>query len=397
MKICVISNLYPPSERGGAELVAQRVADELASRGNDVFIITTMPFSGLGSLRPTLKEHYIERVFRFYPLNLYHLTNAHRYPFPVRLLWNVIDAFGPFPHSSIRELLLQEKPDVVFTHNLKGFGMSIGIDIQKMGIKHIHTIHDVQLSVPSGVLNYGDIDKPSGLLRKKYEQIMKHVIGKPNVVISPSKFLSDFYLSRGFFSESQMSVIPNPTPKYRNREERDSKIPDGPVRFLFVGQIETHKGIDVLMKAVSHLPFPFELHIVGDGTRACDIKKLAQIDSRIRFHGFISLEHIRKLMRMCDVVVLPSLCYENSPTVIYESFQVGTPVIASRIGGVPELIHENENGVLFEPGNVDELVSTLMKVAKEREKFWIKTKEIQKNAEKYSLKHYVNTLMSFLD
>lgn len=396
MKIGIFSNLYPPSERGGAELIAQRVADELASRGHDVFVVTTMQFSGIRSLRPSVKEHYIERVFRFYPLNFYHLTNAHKYPFPIRLLWHVVDAFGPFPHSFIRCLLLEEKPDAVFTHNLKGFGVGAVSDIQKMGIRHIHTVHDVQLSVPNGVLAYEkeDNQKAVGLFRQKYEQMMKRSIGTPDVVISPSKFLADFYHSRGFFSNSQMKIIPNPAPKYINRTERESALPDGPMRFLFVGQIETHKGIDVLLKAVSRLPFPFELHIVGDGTRVCDIKKHSQIDPRIRFHGFISLEHIRKLMRMCDVVVLPSLCYENSPTVIYESFQVGIPVIASRIGGIPELIQEGENGLLVEPGNVDELVSALIKVAQEREKFWTKTKEIQKNVEKFSLKKYVDELQN---
>jgi len=394
MKIGMISNLYPPSERGGAELIAQRVADELSSRGHDVFIITTMPFVGIKSLFPKVIEHYVERVYRFFPLNLYHLFNAHKYPYFLRLIWHAIDLFGPFPKSVIKRVLKDEEPDVVFTHNLKGLGMSAAFQIQKMGIRHIHTIHDVQLSVPSGILvcDQNCNREQISLVRRLYEKATKYAIGSPDVVISPSNFLAEFYQSRNFFPNSEVRVIPNPTPKYVSREERGIVSPNGPIKFLFVGQIEDHKGIGVLLEAVNNLSFPFELHIAGDGTRVQSVVKKAKLDSRIIFHGFISLEHIRKLMRNCDCVVLPSMCYENSPTVIYESFQVGTAVIASKIGGISELVIDGENGLLVEPGNVGALTTALTKFEKEREVFWNKTKEIQKSAERFSLKKYVDEL-----
>ncbi|MBI4713968.1 glycosyltransferase [Candidatus Uhrbacteria bacterium] len=400
MKIGFFSNLYPPFERGGAELIAQRVADEFSLRGHDVFVVTTKPFSGMKSLRPTVIEHYVERVFRFFPLNLYHLLNAHRYPFFLRLIWHLIDLFGPLQSSVLGRLLKDEAPDVIFTHNLKGFGMSAGLQIQKMGIRHIHTIHDVQLSIPSGVLIYGN-EKRESLMRRLYERATKRAIGSPDIVISPSEFLSHFYRLRGFFENSNTirpdsicntRVIPNPTPKYVSRTERETTPPSGSIRFLFVGQVEPHKGIDILLSAVSQISFPFELHIAGDGTSAKRVVEKSKTDPRIVFHGFISLEHIRRLMRECDVVVLPSFCYENSPTVIYESFQVGTPVIASKIGGIPELVKDGENGLLVEPANVGELARALTRFSQERELFWSKTKEIQNSAERFSIKKYVDEL-----
>ncbi|MBI2475236.1 glycosyltransferase [Candidatus Uhrbacteria bacterium] len=394
MKIGIISNLYPPSERGGAELVAQRVADEFFSRGHDVFIITTMPFGGIKSLFPKVTEHYVERVYRFFPLNLYHLFSASKFPFFLRLIWHVIDLFGPFPKSVLKRVLKEEEPDVVFTHNLKGLGMSASLQVQKMGIHHIHTIHDVQLSIPSGILicDHKDNKEQVGFVRRLYEKATKHAIGSPDVVISPSNFLAEFYKARNFFSNSEIRVIPNPTPKYVSREERETVSPNGPIKFLFVGQIEDHKGIKVLLEAVNNLSFPFELHIAGDGASVQGVVKKANLDSRILFHGFISLEHIRKLMRNCDCVVLPSLCYENSPTVIYESFQVGTAVIASKIGGIPELVIDGENALLVEPGSVDSLTDAFKKFEKQRDFFWNKTKEIQKSAERFSLKKYVDEL-----
>ena len=394
MKIGIVSNLYPPSERGGAELIAQRVADELFSRGHDVFVITTMPFAGMKSLFPRVTEHYVERVYRFFPLNLYHLFSASKFPYFFRLIWHAVDLFGPFPKSVLTSVLSEEKPDVVFTHNLKGLGLSASLEIQKMGIRHIHTIHDVQLSVPSGILvcNKKENHGRTSLFQRLYEKATKHAIGSPDVVISPSNFLAEFYQARNFFPNSEVRVIPNPTPKYVSREERGVVSPNGPIRFLFVGQIEEHKGIGVLLNAVNNLSFPFELHIAGEGTEVPSVVKKTKLDSRIIFHGFISLEHIRKLMRNCDCVVLPSMCYENSPTVIYESFQVGTPVIASKIGGIPELVTDGENGLLVEPGNAVALADILTKFEKERAGFWNKTREIQKSAERFSLKKYVDEL-----
>ncbi len=70
-------------------------------------------------------------------------------------------------------------------------------------------------------------------------------------------------------------------------------------------------------------------------------------------------EELTRLYNKANVTVVPSIWYDNSPMVIYESFIAGTPVIGSRIGGIPELIEAGKNGFLFEAGNVDELKAIL--------------------------------------
>lgn len=394
MKIGVFSNFYPPMERGGAELIAQRVADELSRRGHEVFVLSTMPFSGVSSLRIRETEHHVARIYRFFPFNLYHLSHASSYPFPARLLWHALDTVGPFPHARIDRLLEKEEPDVVLTHNLKGLGVRAARCVQDAGIRHIHTLHDVQLSVPSGLMIYG---KEGGFLnqgwpRRLYERATIRALGSPDVVISPSKFLSDFYAKRGFFSKTTMRILPNPAPKSLSVIAPSSQFPSGPTRFLFVGQLEVHKGIRLLLEAMAKLDRPYELHVIGDGSLAREIAKQATIDSRLFFHGFISLEHIKKLMTKSDAVIVPSLCYENSPTVIYESFQMGLPVIASRIGGISELVTDGKNGLLVEPGSLEALRLTLERFILERELFWSRREEIKKNAEQYSLQRYVDEL-----
>jgi glycosyltransferase involved in cell wall biosynthesis len=103
-----------------------------------------------------------------------------------------------------------------------------------------------------------------------------------------------------------------------------------------------------------------------------------------------------ELIASVDAVIVPSLCYENSPTIIYESFAVGTPVIASRIGGIPTLIVEGENGYTFEPGNEASFLHALRLIADHAVVSWQSAPQIREMAEKYALKRYVDELESFL-
>ena len=82
MKIGVISNLYPPYDRGGAERIALRVAQELYYRDHDVFAVTSKPFDGVSSFMaaPT-REECIGTVYRFFPFNLYHVLKDYKYPY----------------------------------------------------------------------------------------------------------------------------------------------------------------------------------------------------------------------------------------------------------------------------------------------------------------------------
>ncbi|KKW30988.1 MAG: Glycosyltransferase, partial [Candidatus Uhrbacteria bacterium GW2011_GWA2_52_8d] len=338
MKIGIVSNLYPPDARGGAELVAQRIADALYERGHEVFVLTTQPLEGLRSLFPRIRERTLEAVYRFFPLNVYYLRQDRHVPFPIRALWHLIDLFSYCGRCAIRSVIRDEDPDVVITHNLKGIGVAIGREIQRQGVPHIHTLHDVQLSVPSGLLIAGQEQSwlNRSFLRRWYERGVKREMGRPNLVLSPSRFLSDFYHERGLFTDTRVEILPNPMPpdQVRGRDSRTAQK----TQFLFVGQLEEHKGIRELLQALHGFGEEIDLHIAGEGSLAEFVASSAELDSRIHFHGFTSLNHLIELLRTSDAVVVPSICYENSPTVIYESYLVGVPVIASDIGGIPELI-----------------------------------------------------------
>lgn len=396
MKIGIVSNLYPPDARGGAELVASRIADTLYERGHDVFVLTTQPFEGLRSLFPRIRERTLEAIYRFFPINLYYLRQDRHIPFPIRALWHVIDLFNPASRAAIRSIIRDEDPDVIITHNLKGIGVSIAREIQRQGVAHIHTLHDVQLSVPSGLLMAGQEKSwlNRSFLRRLYERGVRREMGKPNLVLSPSKFLADFYRERGLFTDTRVEILENPMPsdQPRRRGLRTARK----TQFLYVGQLEEHKGIRELLRAVEFLGEDAELHIAGEGSLAEFVAQHAELDSRVSFHGFVSLDHLLKLLDRTDAVIVPSVCYENSPTVIYEAYLVGVPVIASRIGGIPELVKEGETGLLVTPGDEQDLARAMRAVHESRDAWWAKSSAIRVQAQKYSIKHYVDQLEKYI-
>lgn len=396
MKIGIVSNLYPPDARGGAELVAQRVADALYERGHDVFVLSTQPYDGLRSLFPRIRERTLEAVYRFFPLNLYYLRDDRYIPFPIRALWHVVDLFNVASSYAIRDVIRDENPDVVITHNLKGIGVSIGREIQKQGVPHIHTLHDVQLSVPSGLLIAGQEQSwlNRSFLRRWYEAGVKREIGTPDLVLSPSKFLAEFYKERGMFPDSRSEILPNPLPPDQVALRSARLTPR--TQFLYVGQLEEHKGIRELLDAFDLAGDGMELHIAGEGTLSEMITERSDLNKRICFHGFVSLNHLIRILKTTDAVVVPSVCYENSPTVIYESFLVGVPVIASSIGGIPELIKDGHTGILVKPGDTEDLARAMKEVHASRDAWWKKSELIRKEGEQYSIKRYVDQLETYI-
>jgi glycosyltransferase involved in cell wall biosynthesis len=99
---------------------------------------------------------------------------------------------------------------------------------------------------------------------------------------------------------------------------------------------------------------PTKLIIIGDGEQLSYLKGKYQA-KHIKFIGYQAKEKVFEIVSKAKFTVLPSICYENNPFSIIESHCLGTPVLGANIGGIPELIIENENGMLYEAGNIREL------------------------------------------
>lgn len=391
MKIGMISNLYPPFVRGGAEHVVVRTVEELIEVDQEVFVITAGPRGEYSKIK--IDDRPSEKIYRFFPGNIYFQLDDYKHRLPVRFLWHIYDAFNLSSRFKVAKILKEEKPDIVMTHNMKGIGLGVPKAIQSLGIPHIHVVHDLQLIYPSGLVLAGKEHVPFFLkpIYCAYQKICKIKFGRPDIVIFPSNYLKKEYDKKGFFKKSKVVVLPNPSPSF-DFEERHPKE-DDTLRLLFVGQLEHHKGIKFLLDSFKKFPQKAQLIIAGEGTCTEMVKKYAENDRRITHLGYIALDQLINCFGLADALVVPSLCYENSPTVIYESFEAGVPVIASDIGGVGELVQDGKNGFLFEPGNQADFLKALKRLSDEKQNFSVE--DIKKTLEQYSASIYIEKILKF--
>ncbi|PIR75438.1 MAG: hypothetical protein CO030_03500 [Candidatus Magasanikbacteria bacterium CG_4_9_14_0_2_um_filter_42_11] len=366
MNICVINNLYPPLARGGAEQVVEKTVAGLLDAGHSVVLITLGKGGTDVATPPNLplkRGGTCVNTYVYHPWNLFFYTDAHKHGFLARFVWHLVDMFHVGSARFVREVLEKEQSDVVHTHNLMGLGFLIPRVIRSLRIRHVHTVHDVQLVEPSGIIlkQKEHAFRYNGLPTRVYAGLMRRLMGSPDVVISPSNFLLEFYRRWKFFPQSQFVQLRNPMTFSLINNKQLTINNANAFHFYYIGQVEEHKGVLFLLKTILNFSTEkdCELHIVGDGSILEDVKKKAEKDERVIIHGRVSREKLPDIFADADMVIVPSLCYENSPTVIFESFAFGVPVLASHIEGIAELIEEGKQGITFRAGDEKELSEKL--------------------------------------
>lgn len=195
---------------------------------------------------------------------------------------------------------------------------------------------------------------------------MVYVLNKAAQIISPSKLLAERYKNEGI---NNIIVIPHGIRNIPDRDYADDKyknMKDKKVTFAYIGSIARHKGIHILVEAFNDLAsMDAELLIYGGlGQNIHYEKELAELikNPSVRFMGFIEHKKIYELLKNIDVVVIPSICAENFPLIANESFLAKTPIIASNVGGLNELIKNGVSGFIFQQGNVRQLSDILKKI-----------------------------------
>ena len=123
-------------------------------------------------------------------------------------------------------------------------------------------------------------------------------------------------------------------------------------RFVFVGRLSEEKGLLTFVKAVAQAGA--KATIVGTGPQEEELQRTVEATGAdVEFAGYQTGDALFEIIRNARALVLPSECYENAPVVLLEAYGVGTPVLGSNLGGIPELIVENETGLLAQAGSVE--------------------------------------------
>lgn len=283
----------------------------------------------------------------------------------------------------LRSLLEAYRPDIAHIHNIyHHLSPSILPVLRKAGIPAVMTAHDLKIACPNnrmltaqGVCEQCKGGKYLNVLRNRCVQdsvaasaiivvestlhgLLETYRRNLDRIVVPSRFFLEKFVEWGWPRE-QFAYVPN----YVDCDTFEPNYRPGDY-FLYMGRLIDYKGVRTLVRAA--IEAGVKLKIAGTGPLEAELKTMAeQSQGRVELLGYMSGAPLRNCVAGARAIVLPSEWYENAPLSVLESFATGKPVIGARIGGIPELIREGENGWLFDSGNTASLCALLRRVQAE--------------------------------
>ena len=271
-------------------------------------------------------------------------------------------------------LITDFRPDVVHLHNIHSYISPIVAQIaRKRGMRIVWTLHDFKLVCPSysclrdgatceacfrnkfPVVRYKCMKNSLPASIMAYLEAIywnrKKLSAYTDTFISPSAFLKSKMIQAGFRSE-QIEVLPNFLSEPLNASTDKADY------YCYVGRLSPEKGVETLLEAARRIPY--ELKIIGGGPLLDAYRERYACD-HIKFYGQLKPEALFPVVGRARFLVMPSICYENNPFSVIEALSMGTPVLGAHIGGIPELIEEGLNGLLFRSGDIADLTEKIEK------------------------------------
>lgn len=352
LKIVFANNYY--YLRGGSERVFFDEIEILRANGHEV-----VPFAR------HFEENFASDYSRFFasPINYQNVPLIQKISTGFKLIYSFESK------KNFCTLLDYFKPDLIHTHNIYGrLTASIFDAAKKRKVPAVMTLHDYKLICPSylmlsnnrvcemckGKSFYNCVltkcHKGSFIASLIYtiEAYNNNIFNKyspVNYFICPSKFSLRKHSAAGI-PEDKLIHIPN----FINIENFEPNYQNNGY-ILYAGRLSSEKGVLTLLKAIQGLDVPVK--IVGDGPMRAKYERFIFENNikNITFEGYKSGDELKNLFMNAMFVVFPSEWYENAPMTILESFAYGKPVIGSDIGGIPEMVIDNQTGLLFMPAD----------------------------------------------
>ncbi|MDX6323866.1 MAG: hypothetical protein QOK15_220 [Nocardioidaceae bacterium] len=352
--------------RGGAEGYMFDLAEMQAAAGDSVeFFGMTFPDND-----PMRFAAYFPSQVDFDPAPA---TAAGKVAGLGRMLWS------PSASRGMAHVLDEFRPDVVHFHNIyHQLSPSILQPLKRRGVPSVMTLHDYQLACPThNFMSHGEICEScmgghfSQAVRKRCQNgsVLASLAGaaeltlhtrlhsyRPiDVLICPSRFMLRKMTEAGVYPEKLRLL------NHFVTVEEPPKPTVG-ADFVFAGRLAYEKGVDILIRAMGSVPEDAgHLHVLGEGPDREELGRLAAevAPGRVTFHGRVTRAVVVERLRAAALSVVPSRWYENQPLSILESFTAGTAVVASDLGGIPELVRDGATGATFAPSSVEGLARVL--------------------------------------
>jgi glycosyltransferase involved in cell wall biosynthesis len=278
--------------------------------------------------------------------------------------------------AALQEVMRRERPEIVHFHNtLPLISPSAYYGAAVEGVPVVQTLHNYRLACPNALLFrngapcrecVGKRFAYPGILHNCYRGSRAATAAVATMTathaalgtwtrrvaryITPTRFAREIALASGLPPE-RVAVKPHFV-------DPDGGAGDGRGGYaIFVGRLSPEKGQHTLLAAWRRLPHPIPLRIVGDGPMSLEIEREAQQSAHVEWLGRRSAMEVMHLLRDAAFLVCPSECYETFGRVVIEAFSAGTPVLCSDIGAIAELVEHGRTGLLFRPGDVDNLAT----------------------------------------
>jgi glycosyltransferase involved in cell wall biosynthesis len=286
----------------------------------------------------------------------------------------------------MRDLLNEARPDLVHLHNIAHqLSPSILEPVKDAGLPAVQSLHDYKLTCPTYLHR-----TPAGEICERckgghYAQCVIHRCNAGSVSMSLVNAVeATWHRARHSYDAVDLFLCPSAFQYAKCLEfgvpaERLALVPhfvyasDFAPRFeagdhaLFAGRLSSEKGVGTLLEAVA-LVAGLRLLLAGEGPDRATLEARAQelgIQDRVRFAGYLRGADYESAWREAAYLVLPSECYEVRPMVIHEAYARGKPVVATRIGSIPEIVSEGVTGLLVKPGDARALAAGLQEMAEE--------------------------------
>lgn len=403
MKILLINKFH--YLKGGSETYYFELGKLLEEHGHEVAYFS---MENKNNVKTNKKEYFVKEI----NMNSKDITKA------LKVIYSK-------ENKKIMERALDEfKPDIVHVNNFQRQLTASIIDAaSERNIPVVFTAHDVQAICPAILMLDSDRNICEKCMGGKYincikkkcikNSTLKSLLGavegmyyrssnvytnKIDYVLSPSKFYMDKLIMDGI-EKKKISYIHN----FIDVSSFDVKTEDEGYA-LYFGRLSREKGVINLINAFTKIKKGV-LYIAGDGPEKDEVQKVIKenkLEKRIKLLGFLSKDEMKEILIKCKFVVVPSIWYENCPYSVIEALCFGKPVIGADIGGIPELVRDNENGFIYKYDDVDELSLKMKKLFEDNilvKKFGENAKEIAKvqfSKEKYYkklIKVYQNILI----
>jgi glycosyltransferase involved in cell wall biosynthesis len=408
VKIVHLLGWYFPDSVGGTEVYVEGLCRRLQDAGHEVLIAAPDP-------RRTVPERYE-----------YHGVPVFRYPITDRPTRDEAYHRAAMPGTAhLFRWLADQRPDILHVHSIKtGVGLPEFREARRLGIRIIATCHLPSLGylcrtgelmeggkhpcdgivwpakcAACSLTHVGLAPLPSrlaGAIPPSLGAMLRVLPGKIGTVLGMSALVVEYqHMQRELFEIVERFVVLNET-AYRmlladgspaeklavnrlglsqngvaRKPGPDRRPTKKPVRFGFAGRLHAAKGVLQIVRAVLAIPRDVDFRVdirapvLDAGARAieAELRRIATDDPRVHFEPAVTSAEIPSILTELDVLLSPSLWFENGPTIALEAMAVGTPIIATRVGNLAELIEDRVNGRLVEAGNVAELSAAMLEAA----------------------------------